>query len=119
MLEITLAILACGAISGLTAFIGMSKALERFDFYPILADAVDALVGDEENIAKIYGIGQVFARGMGDGLGLGKLTKKKSGKIFGLPAEIVLPIIQSFLPKITGKATEKVAEATAKNLGLG
>lgn len=85
-------------IAGLSGFIGATYALRRFNYYEVFVDFIDSLLVDEQNMAKVYGLGQILGRGVSQGVGLGKPSTKQ-GKIFGLPSEIVLPFIQQFLGK--------------------
>jgi len=87
----------------------MAYALKRFDFYEVLVDSFDALLADEQNLAKVYALGQLIGRGLADGTGLGKI-KKGGGKIFGIPSELVLPFLEKFgiLPKTEAKTSESV-----------
>lgn len=91
-------------IATLSGFIGAMYALKRFDFYIVLTDSFDALLADEQNLAKVYALGQLIGRGLADGTGLGKL-KKKGGKIFGIPSELVMPFLQKFLGGKTGESS--------------
>lgn len=91
-------------IGGLSGFIGATYALNRFDFYPIIVDSFDSLLADKENLAKVYALGQLLGRGITEGAGLGKI-KKKGGKIFGIPSELVMPFVERFLKKPTETAT--------------
>lgn len=96
-------------ISSLCGFIGATYALKRFDFYGVFIDSADALLGDEQNLAKVYGLGQLLGRGFMEGAGLGKI-KKRGGKIFGIPAELIMPFVQKFLPQVQKSEQTTVSE---------
>lgn len=67
-----------------------------------LIDEIFDILGSEEGQQSIATVGAIFGKGLQAGLGL-KGALKPQGKIFGLPASIVGPLIQRFLPAIIGE----------------
>ncbi|RLI42405.1 hypothetical protein DRO69_10415 [Candidatus Bathyarchaeota archaeon] len=85
-----------GVASGaITTYIVGKKLINSIDWAEKVQETIDNLQLTDAQVAKLYGIGQIVGRGIGDGLGLGKTRSK--GKVFGLPVEVVMPFVQKLL----------------------
>lgn len=72
----------------------------------VLLDEIIDYLSTPEGQQNIYVVGTIFGKGIQNGLGL-KGAFKPKGKIFGFPADLVLPFIKRFIPSLESDETPK------------
>jgi len=91
-------------------FVG--KRLVNSQKEDIKEEILDYLSSPEGQLS-IRNLGTIFGQGIAGGIGL--KGKVRGGKIFGFPAEVVIPIVEKLMGKIGDKAISKEAPSSSSD----
>jgi len=82
-----------------------------------ILDTFEDYIASPEGQQSLYTLGLIFGKGVQQGIGL--KGKVKGGKIFGLPADLVMMFAKKLMPGMVEEGEKKISEERPSKSGGG